>query len=201
MAQNARLLIASLGNPSPLHNTRHSAGHILFRVLLTALRFPPLRRDSSYGGGVSSSPDTSSYTFYQSPSLMNASGPSLLKAWKRFTQSQPPSASLGLVVLHDELELQPGQLKIKYGGQGSAKGHNGVKSVQASLRGAGVLDQMGDSFVKVGIGIGRPVSRERDEVSSYVLGHVTGAERVKMEGCVKDLEEILRKETERIGNG
>jgi PTH1 family peptidyl-tRNA hydrolase len=196
----ARLFIASLGNPPPLHTTRHSAGHIALRSLITYLHFPTPQRDPSYAGGtVSASPGIPTYTFYQSPTYMNTSGPTLLKAWRGFS-SIHGLANSGLIILHDELELPLGQLKLKTG-TSSAKGHNGIKSVQASLQGAGLLDRLGQNFVRIGVGIGRPVSRERDDVSQFVLGQMTTGEKEKVEGVVDGLERLLLKEAERIGRG
>lgn len=61
-----------------------------------------------------------------------------------------------ILVVHDELELPFGQVKIKQGG--SAKGHNGLKSIIAAC---------GDSFSRLRVGIGRP--EEREKVPDYVL--------------------------------
>jgi peptidyl-tRNA hydrolase, PTH1 family len=197
---SARLFIASLGNPPPLQTTRHSAGHIALRSLITYLHFPTPRRDPSYGSGaVSASPAIPAYTFYQSPTYMNTSGPTLLKAWKSFASTHGLTNS-GLIILHDELELPLGQVKVK-SGNSSAKGHNGIKSVQASLQGAGLLDRLGQNFVRIGVGIGRPVSREREDVSQFVLGQMTTSERETVEGAVEVLERSLAKEAERIGRG
>ena len=123
-----------------------------------------------------------------------------MKAWKEYVTLQRNQVDVvtGLVVLHDELEMAPGQLKLRRG-EGSAKGHNGIKSVQASLKGGNVLSAWGDRFVKIGIGIGRPVSREKDDVSAFVLGQVTGKEREGIEGRVGELDRILQQEMERIG--
>ena len=194
---SARLFIVSLGNPPPLHTTRHSAGHVALRSLITYLNFPTPRRTPSYTGGAVSA--TPTYTFYQSPTYMNTSGPALLKAWRSFS-SEHGLANSGLVILHDELEAPLGQLKVK-NGNSSAKGHNGIKSVQASLRGAGLLDQLGQNFVRIGVGIGRPVSREREDVSQFVLGQMTPRERETVEGTAAALESLLAKEAERIGRG
>lgn len=193
----ARLFIASLGNPPPLHTTRHSAGHVALRSLITRLNFPTPRRTPSYTDGAISA--TPTYTFYQSPTYMNTSGPTLLKAWRSFS-SEHGLANSGLVILHDELEAPLGQLKVK-NGNSSAKGHNGIKSVQASLQGAGLLDQLGQNFVRIGVGIGRPVSREREDVSQFVLGQMTPRERETVEGTAGSLESLLTKEAERIGRG
>ena len=199
-SSSARLLIASLGNPPPLHTTRHSAGHVALKSLVSFLGFPGPQRNASYGGGhVSSSPRTPSYTFYQSPTLMNVSGPTLLKAWKYFESVHGPQ-NTALVVLHDELELPAGQTKVKRG-NGSAKGHNGIKSVQASLQGAGLLERLGQNFVRIGIGIGRPVSRDRDDVSNYVLGRMDVNEKAKIDGIAEELEGKISLEAERVGRG
>ena len=131
--------------------------------------------------------------------MMNVSGAGLMKAWKEFSKS-PSDAVPGLVVLHDELETAPGVLKLRRGAESSAKGHNGIKSVVNSLRSASVLPGLGDRFVKIGIGIGRPQSREKDVVSAYVLGQVTRAERDGIEGRVPELEGMLRDEMARMGS-
>ena len=80
----------------------------------------------------------------------------------------------------------------------SAKGHNGVKSVQASLQGGGWGERLGAGFVKIGVGIGRPVSREKGDVSDYVLGAVGGEEMRRLRGAAGVLEGVLRDEVERL---
>lgn len=196
------LLIASLGNPAPYHNTRHSAGHILLKSLASHLNAPPPHKSREYGGPVTSTTTESgtNWTLFQSPSLMNVSGPAVLKAFKTFTSqySRFPDYECGLVILHDELELDSGKAKVKRG-EGSAKGHNGIKSIQQSLQGAGLTEYLGSRFVKVGVGIGRPVSRDRDEVSGYVLGQLSGGERTKIEGAAEGVVHLLEMEAQRIG--
>ena len=138
---------------------------------------------------------------------MNVSGPTLLKAWKYFEsvhgggqQNANVNSTMALVVLHDELELPTGQVKLKRG-HGSAKGHNGLKSVQMSLQGAGLLERLGQRFIRIGIGIGRPVSRDRDDVSDYVLGRMETDERARIEGVAEELGGMLEREVERMGSG
>ena len=198
-----RLLIASLGNPQPYHSTRHSAAHILLKAFASHFKFPLLAKSKQYGGGnVSFGADVGrpEHTLWQSGSQMNISGPGLLKAWKEFSlQHRSAEVATGLVVLHDELETAPGQLKARPG-SGTAKGHNGIKSVQASLKGANEMQGLGNRFVKIGIGIGRPVSREKDDVSAFVLGQVTAKERQGIEGKVDELDMILRQEMEKMGS-
>ncbi|ORY61769.1 peptidyl-tRNA hydrolase, partial [Pseudomassariella vexata] len=182
--KSARLFIASLGNPSPHLTTRHSAGHVLLRALQSHLNLPSLKKSKSFAGGlVSLGADVGrpELTLWHSPSLMNISGVALLKAYKQFLSNATPAEGIpGLVILHDEMETAPGRLKVRHGAT-SARGHNGIKSVQQSLLSAGLMGGLADgaSFVKVGIGIGRPAggTRERDEVSDYVLGQLRGEEK------------------------
>jgi peptidyl-tRNA hydrolase, PTH1 family len=61
-----------------------------------------------------------------------------------------------ILVVHDELELPMGQIKLKMGG--SHKGHNGLRSI---------IGVCGDAFMRVRFGIGRPV--HKDDVPNYVL--------------------------------
>lgn len=199
------LLIASLGNPPPYHSTRHSAGHIILQHLRSRTSLPLFTQKSRpYGGGhVSLGYDIGrpELTLYQSAVLMNVSGPPLLKAWKHFVELQEGSGRTpALVVLHDEMETNPGRIKVRRGNS-SAKGHNGIKSVQASLQGAGLLDSLGERFVKVGIGIGRPVggSRQSNDVSAYVLGQLTAKEKEGLEQAAEELESVLYQELARIG--
>lgn len=198
-------LVASLGNPPPYQSTRHSAGHIVLQHLRSIMDLPSFTQKSRpYGGGhVSAGSDTGrpEFTLYQSAVQMNVSGPPLLKAWKHFTDIQDVNARTpALILLHDEMEINPGRIKIRRG-NGSAKGHNGIKSVQASFQGAGILDHLGDRFVKIGIGIGRPTggSRLSNDVSDYVLGQLTSNEKDDLEQAAEEAAAALNQELARIG--
>ena len=90
----------------------------------------------------------------------------------------------GLVILHDELELRLGEIKVKKGGT-SAKGHNGLKSIKERLQGV--------QYTRIGVGIGRPESRAPDDVARYVLTKTTPAEKAKIEGAAGRVEEELRR--------
>ena len=69
-----------------------------------------------------------------------------------------------LIVIYDEMDLFPGNIKIKFGG-GSA-GHNGIKSIINCLG--------SEKFTRVRIGIGKPVNKEK--INSYVLSNFTNDE-------------------------
>ncbi|RMZ79009.1 hypothetical protein DV737_g3645, partial [Chaetothyriales sp. CBS 132003] len=197
-----RVLVASVGNPGPYLTTRHSAGHILNKLLASHLNFPSFQKSKPYSGSISSGNDVGrpELTLWQSSNMMNESGIGLLKAWKAFTCT-PSDAITSLIVLHDELETAPGVLKVRRGPEGSARGHNGIKSVINTLRGAAVLPELGDKFIRIGVGIGRPMSRERDDVSAYVLGQVTKGERDGIQARVGEVEKLLQNEITRISSG
>ena len=71
-------------------------------------------------------------------------------------------------------------VKLKTGR--SAKGHNGVKSV---------IQTLGQGCVRIGVGIGRPTSRESGVVAGYVLKQMTGREVEAVRGGVEQVIEIL----------
>lgn len=181
MSQPTRLLVASIGNPAPYLNTLHSAGHTVLHSLARSLAAPPFTKSRPHGNGLLTSVPAANLTLWQSPSLMNISGAALSAAWKQFARDTH-GADVALVVLHDELESPLGTVKVK-GGGASARGHNGLKSIK---------EVMGSvAYTRVGVGIGRPSSRESGEVARYVLRKMTGVERAALEGCVGRVEEEL----------
>jgi PTH1 family peptidyl-tRNA hydrolase len=99
---------------------------------------------------------------------MNDSGAAVRPLLRRFGIDDPHA----LVVVHDELDLPPGALRVKIGG-GTA-GHNGVKSVQSHVH--------SPDFVRVRIGIGKPPGRQVG--ADYVLSRPSRSERELLEGAV-----------------
>ena len=114
---------------------------------------------------------------------MNVSGKAVSTAWKGFLRGLSPDerSTAKLVVIHDDLEGTMGKVKVKIGG--SAKGHNGIKSCINSLGGM--------EFVRIGIGIGRPESRESKDVANYVLRKMTVVETRKVHDGVMDVMRVL----------
>jgi len=183
MATPVRLLVCSIGNPAPYINTLHSAGHNVVSALASLLSYPSFHKSRAYGNGLVSA--GSDYTLWQSSSLMNVSGSGVAAAWRQFVKDSHGQAAR-LVVVHDELELAPGQVKIKSGSE-SAKGHNGLKSINEVFRGSGV------EYTRIAVGIGRPESRDPDVVAGYVLRKMSAQERMKVEGSVGRVEMELRR--------
>jgi len=116
---------------------------------------------------------------------MNESGAGVGVAWRRFQKEKVGhSEEARLVVVHDELESALGTVRVRKG-EASPKGHNGLKSIREQLRGV--------EYTRIGIGIGRPESREPDVVARYVLRKMTPGETAKVEGCVGRVEAELRR--------
>jgi len=78
-----------------------------------------------------------------------------------------------LVVVHDELDLPVGRLKLKLGG--GLAGHNGLRSIKAHLH--------ADVFVRVRIGVGKPPSKEHG--ADHVLKRVPKADRIELDIAIQ----------------
>ncbi|NRF71937.1 aminoacyl-tRNA hydrolase [Aquincola sp. S2] len=168
-------LLVGLGNPGPEYEgTRHNAGFwwvdAAARVLGARMSF-----ERAYHGFVSrvNRPDGPVWLL-QPQTYMNLSGKSV-SALARFFKIETEQ----ILVVHDELDLQPGQVKIKQGG--GVAGHNGLKDIQAQL---GTAD-----FWRLRIGIGHP--GVRSEVANWVLRKPAPDQREAMEQCITQSIEAL----------
>jgi peptidyl-tRNA hydrolase, PTH1 family len=161
-------LFVGLGNPGPEYEaTRHNAGFWWIDALARRWNCT-LQPDRAYHGLVArTSVGGQSVWLLQPMTYMNLSGKSVA-ALARFFKIEPAE----ILVVHDELDLLPGQLKLKQGG--GAAGHNGLKDIQAQL---GSPDTW-----RLRLGIGHPGVRA--EVAAYVLRKPPAAEREAIEACI-----------------
>ena len=193
------LLICSIGNPGKQYaNTLHSAGHLVAKRLQERLDFTPWQKSKRHGNGLVSCPSAaatdSDWTLWQSTSLMNISGKGVKGAHDTWAREKLSGESAEdkeaggrggkLVIVHDELEKPLGEVTLNVRQGASAKGHNGLKSILMSLRET--------PFVRIGVGIGRPVSRERNDVADYVMRKMKPEEQAKIEGSVEMVIAKLR---------
>jgi peptidyl-tRNA hydrolase, PTH1 family len=95
-----------------------------------------------------------------------------------------------VVVLHDEIDLPFGEIKVRQGG--GLAGHNGLKSLK---RGFGDAD-----FWRVRIGVGRPDSTDPEIVSRHVLGRFSET-KGEVEALVADAAEETERLVDRIASG
>jgi PTH1 family peptidyl-tRNA hydrolase len=92
---------------------------------------------------------------------MNDSGEAVGPLARRYKVTDPSR----IIVLHDELDLEPGIVKIKVGG--GLAGHNGLRSISQHLK--------TDDYVRVRIGVGKPRSKEQG--ADHVLSKVSSTDR------------------------
>ncbi len=149
-------LIVGLGNPGKdYENTRHNAG-FWFVDELARQAAAVLKKDAKFFGDVGKSNIAGSPVWFLKPSTyMNRSGQAVA-ALANFYRITPEE----ILVAHDELDLMPGQTKMKKGG--SHAGHNGLKDIQAKIGSA--------DFWRLRIGIGHPRTLElQQQVVDFVL--------------------------------
>lgn len=160
MAEQASWLVAGLGNPGERYaGTRHNAGAMVADVLATRTG-AAFRNHKSRCAIAATRLAGMSVTLAKPMSYMNESGASVAAAARFF---RVPVSSI--VVIHDELDLPFGSLRIKCGGGDG--GHNGLKSVTAALR--------SNEYFRVRVGIGRPPGRQ--DPADYVLRVFSPTER------------------------
>lgn len=154
------LIVIGLGNPgSRYEGTRHNVG--ADAVGLLAERAGDRLRPSKDEALVSDSRLEGHRVLLAFPTTyMNESGRSVVRLWRRGGQDDPAR----LVIVHDELDLPPGRVKVKVGG--GLAGHNGLKSIEAHLHTR--------DFTRVRIGVGKPPGGKEGGVG-HVLSRVSGA--------------------------
>ncbi len=161
------LLLVGLGNPgSQYAKNRHNAGFIVVDEIHAAHGFGPWK--TKFDGLISEGRLAGRKTYLLKPqTYMNLSGDSVGPALRFF--KLPLSA---LVVIHDEIDLAAGKLKVKTGG-GDA-GQNGLKSITATI---------GPDYRRVRVGIGHPGQKEM--VSGHVLANFSKDEIVWLKPMVE----------------
>ena len=161
-------LFVGLGNPgTEYEGTRHNAGFWWVDALAGHLG-ARLVAERSYQGLMARVNTPEGPRWLLEPmTYMNRSGLSVA-ALARFYKIAPEE----ILVVHDELDLLPGQVKIKQGG--SAAGHNGLKDIHAQL---GTLD-----FWRLRLGIGHPGVKA--EVIHWVLKKPAPEQREAIEACI-----------------
>lgn len=174
----ATRLIIGLGNPGPKYQwTRHNAGFMVLDYLSRVMEVSVAKKSFSglYGEG---SWQGARLLLLKPQTFMNLSGRSAAEAL-RFHKL----ALSDLIVIHDDLDIPFGRVKIKEGG--GHGGHNGLRSLMQELGGGG--------FVRVRIGVGRPVC---GDAADHVLANFSSAEMASLPlllgGAVDLLGELVR---------
>lgn len=153
------LLIAGLGNPGRRHaGQRHNIGFMAVDEIARRQSFSGW--SSKFRSEVAEGSIAGEKVLLLKPqTFMNLSGEAVGQAM-RYYKLQPSD----LIVIYDELDLQPGKTRIKTGGGNG--GHNGIKSIDAHC---------GKDYRRVRLGIGHPGHKE--QVNTHVLGDFAKADR------------------------
>lgn len=187
------LLVVGLGNPGAEYaGSRHNMGAETV-ALLAERHGAGLKREKKLFASVAQATIGGRRLALAIPTTyMNESGQAVAPLCRRFGIDDPTK----LVIVHDELDLELGRLKIKVGG--GLAGHNGLRSIKAHLK--------TDEFVRVRIGVGKPPSkehgadhvlrkpskREREEMAIVVQEAADAVERVLADGAETAMNHVNR---------
>jgi PTH1 family peptidyl-tRNA hydrolase len=166
-------LLIGLGNPGPRYSgNRHNIGFMVIDRVASDYGFS--RPSHKFGGSICEGIIGGQKVYAFKPlGYMNTSGGPAGEA-ARFYKIPVEN----VVVIHDELDLPLGKLRVKRGG--GSGGHNGLKSIDA---------HMGDNYQRVRVGIGHP--GDKDLVSDYVLSDFSKAECSQVELMVNEISKYI----------
>lgn len=171
----ADLLVVGLGNPGEQYaGTRHNVGLEVVEVLARRHQ-APLRKAKELALASEARLGVKRLTLAFPTTYYNDAGASVRQLCRRHGIDAPEA----LVVVHDELDLPPGKIRLKRGG--GLAGNNGLKSIQAHLHHA--------EFLRVRVGIGKPPGRGVD----WVLGRPSKADRVELDVAVQRAADAVEK--------
>ena len=165
-------LLAGLGNPGAKYaGNRHNVGFMVVDRVAERFRAAPMRK--KFKGELSKADlPSGEVTLLKPMTYMNLSGESVQAAMAFFKLKVS-----NVIVVHDELDLDFGELRLKVGG--GAGGHNGIKSI---------TQHVGADFVRLRFGIGRPQGMPADR---YVLSDFSSDERAVLGDAIDQAVEAI----------
>lgn len=158
-------LVVGIGNyGKEYENTRHNVGFNVVNSLAKHLstEFKKYHFQSLFFDHIAG---LSKIVVIKPQNYVNLSGISVA-AWKQYYKIKPEH----IIVIHDDMDLELGNFKIKLGGSGG--GHNGIKSI--------IKDIGSSNFVRIKIGIARPDNSNVNYIN-YVLGKITKREQLVLD--------------------
>ncbi|KAA1400365.1 aminoacyl-tRNA hydrolase [Aeromicrobium ginsengisoli] len=168
-------LVVGLGNPGPTYaSTRHNVGYLVTAVLAARTGGSWKKHKSGRADVIEGRLAGERAILGRCRSYMNESG-GPVSTLAKFYDVEPDH----LVVIHDELDIDYGMLRVKLGG--GDNGHNGLKSIRQSL-GTG-------DFYRVRVGIGRPPGQQ--SVHDFVLKPYSSAERKDLPTYVEEAADAV----------
>ena len=171
----ADVLVVGLGNPGGEYEaSRHNVGAEVVELLATRHGGALTRtRERARVAEVRIDDRRVALAFPQT--YVNLSGESVARLVKRHGITDPEQ----IVIVHDELDLPLGRIKVKRGG--GLAGHNGLRSIKAHLH--------SDAFLRVRIGVGKPVSKEHG--ADHVLRRPSKRDRLELDVSVNEAADAV----------
>jgi PTH1 family peptidyl-tRNA hydrolase len=172
-------LFVGLGNPEPRYAAnRHNVG---FRVLDALGQRAGVSWSERFQGRLGQGKLGEEKVLLLEPmTFMNRSGESVVKATQYFKVNLDQT-----VIVHDEMDIDFGRLQLKR--DGGSGGHNGLRSIEASLR--------SPDFLRVRVGVGRPPARW--DAADWVLSDFDAAETEKLAAVVQAAADACQMVVER----
>jgi PTH1 family peptidyl-tRNA hydrolase len=154
------ILVVGLGNPGNEYQyNRHNIGFMAVDSIASRYNFPSFSTNSKFSAEITQGTIEGYKVFLAKPTTyMNLSGQAVQKI-KSFYKIELSS----IIVIHDDIDLEFGKLKVKIGG--GHGGHNGLRSIDSHL---------GKDYFRIRLGVGRP--EHKDDVANYVLSNFSKAE-------------------------
>jgi PTH1 family peptidyl-tRNA hydrolase len=152
-------LVVGLGNPGQdYEHTRHNVGFMVVDELARRCKVAGWR--NKFGGEIAQAKDL---VVVKPQEYMNVSGQAVQRT-QVFYKIEPTQT----IVVHDEIDLPFGKIRVKVGG--GHGGHNGLRSI---------IQMTGDAFVRVRCGLGKPIGG-KEKVTGHVLGGFSKVEQTEL---------------------
>lgn len=164
--------VIGLGNPGKEYdNTRHNSGRMAAEYFVKKNGLPKFEFDKKSNSLISKSEKT---LIALPETFMNKSGIAVIKLFR------PKKENRDLVVIHDDLDLSLGKIKISYGK--NSGGHKGVESIMRALK--------TKNFIRIRIGIISGKNKPAD-ILKFIIGKFKPAEEKEFKKVLKKISEAL----------
>ena len=174
-SESNRFLVVGLGNPGKDYDgTRHNVGAAAVQALGIAQDSPlKILREQALTNEIFIGSERVILAFPQT--FMNNSGQSVSALMRKNSIKNPEN----LIVVHDEMDLPTGDLRIKSGG--GLAGHNGLKSITAHLK--------TQDYLRIRIGVGKPANKNKG--ANYVLNRPNKVEQEELSIVIQETVDAI----------
>lgn len=173
---SSRFLVVGLGNPGKKYaRTRHNVGQDAVELLASQLS-SPLKNAKQRALVSETRIDDTPVVLAVPVTYMNDSGEAVGPLVRHFKIADLDH----VIIIHDELDLEPGVVRVKVGG--GLAGHNGLRSISQHLK--------SDDYVRIRIGVGKP--RTKEQGADHVLNRIPVAERKVLDESIARALDAVR---------